>query len=189
MKSAIHCFGMVLLACVLLGLPSASATAQESKLPFRPVRNPAELPATALVETSKGPFEIEFYREEAPVTVQNFVHLAKSGFYNGLTFHRYVPGFVIQGGDPKGDGSGGPGYTIPGEYSNLEHRRGTVAMARHSAQVNPERRSNGSQFYISLRRAAHLDGLYAVFARVINGMDVVEELRPSDKILRVMLPR
>lgn len=174
-----------LLGVALLLAPSL-ATAQEEKLPFPVPADPRTLPKTALIETSKGPIEIEFYREEAPVTVRNFEYLGRKNFYNNLTFHRYREGFVIQGGDPKGNGEGGPGYLLPPEHSNeLRHTRGTVGMARLPNEVNPERYSNGSQFYIVFQRAPHLDGLYTVFAQVINGIENAEKLRPGDKILGI----
>ncbi|MCC6221130.1 MAG: peptidylprolyl isomerase [Deltaproteobacteria bacterium] len=133
--------------------------------------------------------EIEFYREEAPITVRNFEYLGKKRFYENLTFHRYVPDFVIQGGDPQGNGKGGPGYGLPPEHSSvLKHRRGTLGMARLPSEVNPERLSNGSQFYICFSLAPHLDGLYTVFAQVISGMENAEKLRQGDKILEVQFP-
>jgi len=177
---------------LLLGLVAAtpsSAFAQADSLPFEVPKDESSLPATALVETTKGAFEIEFYRKEAPITVRNFEHLGKKGFYDNTPFRRYVAGFVIQGGDPTGTGEGGPGYTLPAEFSNIPHEKGTIGMARLPSPVNMERRSNGSQFYISLSRSKHLDGLYSVFAKVIQGMDVVMNLRPNDKILAVKFPR
>ncbi len=109
-------------------------------------------------------------------SVNNFVTLAKNGYYDGLTFHRVEPGFVIQGGDPAGDGTGGPGYTIPAEI-NHTHTRGALAWTRTGDQVNPERRSSGSQFYITLDATPFLDGGYTVFGQVIEGMDVADEDR------------
>ncbi len=185
MKQAKHLSVIALLFLFL----ATDLRAQEESLPFDSNVLPKELPETALVETTKGPFEIRFYREEAPITIKSFEYLARKGFYKGTTFHRYVPGFVIQGGDPLGTGKGGPGYTLPPEYSRLEHIRGTVGMARLPSEANPERRSNGSQFYICLSRGRHLDGLYTVFGEVISGMENVEKLRPGDKIIAVRLPR
>jgi peptidyl-prolyl cis-trans isomerase B (cyclophilin B) len=96
---------------------------------------------------------------------------------------------VIQGGDPEGTGKGGPNYTIPPEFTNIKHRKGTIGMSRLPGERNPERHSNGSQFYICLTDAPHLDGLYTVFAEVINGLEVVEQLRAGDKIIRIRLPK
>jgi len=112
------------------------------------------------------------------------VTLAENGFYDGLTFHRVEPGFVIQGGDPQGDGSGGPGFTIPAEI-NHPHTKGALAWARQSDEVNPDRRSSGSQFYITLEETAFLDGGYTVFGQVTEGMDVVEKIAVGDKIERI----
>ena len=112
------------------------------------------------------------------MTTKNFIDLVNSGFYNGLTFHRYEPGFVIQGGDPKGDGTGGSEKTIPLEINeNLKHVQGALAMARSN-----DPNSASSQFYITLNEAHFLDGNYAVFGKVISGMVVVDNLRTGDKI-------
>ena len=120
----------------------------------------------------------ELYPEIAPNTVANFVNLVESGFYNGLIFHRVIPGFMIQGGDPQGTGMGGPGYTIKGEFArngfkqnNLRHARGVLSMAR-SMMPN----SAGSQFFIMHANAPHLDGDYAAFGKVTEGLDTVDEI-------------
>jgi cyclophilin family peptidyl-prolyl cis-trans isomerase len=128
----------------------------------------------AVVETSLGTFQFELLFNQARITAQNFIDLAEKGFYNGLTFHRIVPGFVIQGGDPAGDGSGGPGYTIKGEFSpDLKHdAAGVVAMAR--LPNDPD--SAGSQFYVTLAPAPWLDGGYAIFGRVTEGLDIVMKI-------------
>ena len=135
----------------------------------------------ALIKTSKGDILCELYPKEAPLSVTNFVYLAKGGFYNGLTFHRVVPDFVIQGGDPEGTGSGGPGYTVKAEIG-LPHKEGALAWARTGDEVNPERRSSGSQFYITLKATPFLDGAYTVFGQTIQGMDVVKKIEQGDKI-------
>lgn len=126
-----------------------------------------DLPAGNIVtmNTSKGPVIIELYPKVAPKHVESFKTLIEKGFYDGLTFHRIVPGFVVQGGDPKGDGTGGPGYSLKAEFSNLPHQRGTVAAARSG---HPD--SAGSQFYIVLTKssASHLDGQYTVFGQVVE---------------------
>ena len=124
-----------------------------------------------------GTMKAELYPEIAPETVKNFVDLAAKGFYNGLIFHRVIPGFMIQGGDPEGTGMGGPGYTIKGEFSangfrnDLKHTRGVLSMAR---AFDPN--SAGSQFFIMHEDAPHLDGNYAAFGKVVEGMDVVDEI-------------
>ncbi len=124
-----------------------------------------------------GKIALELYPETAPISVDNFVKLAGEGFYDGVVFHRVVPGFVIQGGDPTGSGMGGPGYQIKGEFrangvkNDLKHTRGVLSMAR--AQ---DYDSAGSQFFIMVEDAPHLDGQYAAFGRVTEGMDVVDKI-------------
>ena len=124
-----------------------------------------------------GVMKAELYPEIAPATVKNFVDLAAKGFYNGLIFHRVIPGFMIQGGDPEGTGMGGPGYTIKGEFSangfknDLKHTRGVLSMAR---AFDPN--SAGSQFFIMHENSPHLDGQYAAFGKVIEGIEVVDKI-------------
>ena len=124
-----------------------------------------------------GVIGLELYPETAPISVENFGKLARDGFYDGVIFHRVVPGFVIQGGDPTGTGMGGPGYQIKGEFrangvkNDLKHTRGVLSMARAQAYD-----SAGSQFFIMVEDAPHLDGQYAAFGRVTNGMDVVDKI-------------
>lgn len=136
---------------------------------------------TAVIHTSKGDITCELNYQKAPLSVTNFIQLAQGGFYNGLVFHRVVPNFVVQGGDPQGTGTGGPGYTIPAEIS-LPHEQGALAWARLPDQVNPQKRSSGSQFYITLEKVPYLDGEYSVFGRTISGMDVVKKIQQGDKI-------
>ena len=131
---------------------------------------------------SKGEIRIEFYPEDAPKTVENFVTLAKKGFYDGLKFHRVVPDFVVQGGDPKGDGTGGPGYTIKAEFNKQKHVRGAVAMARSQ---HPD--SAGCQFYITYGATPHLDGSYTVFGRVVSGMEHVDRIKQGDRMTAVAI--
>lgn len=125
----------------------------------------------------------ELYPEIAPKTVDNFVKLVEDGFYDGLIFHRVIPGFMIQGGCPDGTGMGGPGHTIEGEFSangfknDLKHERGVLSMAR---AMNPN--SAGSQFFIMVADAPHLDGQYAAFGKVVEGMDVVDEIANTPTI-------
>ncbi len=136
---------------------------------------------TATISTDKGDIVVSLNPQAAPQTVNNFVFLAEQGFYNGLTFHRVEEGFVIQGGDPLGNGTGGPGYTIPAEIG-LTHIEGAIAMARRGDDVNPERASSGSQFYITLAPTPQLDGAYTVFGQVVKGMDVVKSIAVGDVI-------
>ena len=132
----------------------------------------------AIIEIIKfGTIEVELDRERAPISVDNFVKLAKEGFYDGLTFHRIIKGFMIQGGCPKGNGTGGPGYCIKGEFSAngvnnpLKHTRGVISMAR---AMDPD--SAGSQFFIMHKDAPHLDGQYAAFGKVVSGIEVVDAI-------------
>ncbi len=139
----------------------------------------------AIVKTNKGTFVIQLYGDKVPNTVKNFIKLAELGFYDSLRFHRYVPGFVIQGGDPLGNGMGGAGYNIPLEISpDLHHIRGAVGMARAR-----DPNSASSQFYIVLDDALRLDGQYCVFGQVIDGMDVVDQLRQGDVIEKIEIVR
>lgn len=126
------------------------------------------------MELDEGVVIIELYPDVAPNTVANFKLLVAKGFYDGLTFHRVIPGFMAQGGDPDGNGMGGPGYSIKAEFNNKKHLRGTVAMAR---TMDPD--SAGSQFYICFAPQPHLDGQYTVFGQVVEGMDVVDQIRPG----------
>ena len=163
----------------------AAATCMAANLDGVPVRNTGHY---AILDTDRGTIVIEFYPAVAPKTVENFETLTKKGFYNGLTFHRVVPGFVVQGGDPKGDGSGGPGYDLPAEISPAEkHLRGSVATARLGDEVNPDRKSSGSQFYICLAAQPSLDGQYTIFGGVVEGMDVVDKIQVGDHIKKVTL--
>ena len=119
----------------------------------------------------------ELYEDIAPISVENFEKLVRDGFYNGLTFHRVIPGFMIQGGDPNGNGTGGPGYTIKGEFeangvkNDLKHTRGVLSMAR---AMDPD--SAGSQFFIMVADAPHLDGQYAAFGKIVEGLDAADAI-------------
>ena len=131
-----------------------------------------------IIEINKfGTIEVELYKDVAPITVDNFIKLVNKGFYNGLTFHRIIKGFMIQGGCPKGNGTGGPGYSIKGEFlangvnNPLKHTRGVISMAR---AMDPD--SAGSQFFIMHKDAPHLDGQYAAFGKVISGIEVVDAI-------------
>ena len=134
-------------------------------------------PIVRITMDSGKVIRLELYPETAPITVENFLDLVKKGFYNGLTFHRIISGFMIQGGDPDGNGMGGPGYSIKGEFKSngvdnpLKHEKGVISMAR---SMDPN--SAGSQFFIMHEAAPHLDGQYAAFGKVIEGLDVVDEI-------------
>jgi cyclophilin family peptidyl-prolyl cis-trans isomerase len=138
---------------------------------------------TAVITLDNGQaITIEFFPEDAPKTVENFVTLAKKGFYDGLTFHRVVPDFVVQGGCPKGNGTGGPGYTIKAEFNKQKHVRGSVAMARSQ---HPD--SAGCQFYITYGATPHLDNNYTVFGKVTSGMEAVDRIKQGDKMKSVTI--
>jgi cyclophilin family peptidyl-prolyl cis-trans isomerase len=171
---------------------SEEETSETSSMPAPSERNgmysePPEMqidPSKAYVgtiSTQKGDIVVDLDAGAAPQTVNNFVFLAREGFYDGLTFHRVEPGFVVQGGDPLGTGTGGSGYTVPAEIE-LKHVKGAIAMARRSDEVNPERASSGSQFYITLEETPFLDGAYTAFGEVVEGMDVVESIAIGDVI-------
>jgi len=139
---------------------------------------------TAVVRTTKGTFSFVLYQKDMPRTTKNFIRLARSGFYNGTVFHRYEPGFVIQGGAPKPGQKPAPKIEFE-TCLGLVHKPGTVAMAR----VGTDYDSADSQFYISLKRAPQLDGQYAVFGQVTSGMDVVRKLRRGDRIISIAIVR
>lgn len=137
----------------------------------------------AEIHTEKGVMKVEFYEKDAPNTVKNFVDLSEKGYYDGLTFHRVIPDFVIQGGCPDGTGAGGPGYTIDCELDgeNQYHDRGVLSMA-HAG-----RNTGGSQFFIchSRNNTAHLDRNHTCFGKVTEGLDVIDDIRQGDKILKI----
>ncbi|WP_367344368.1 peptidylprolyl isomerase [Methanomethylovorans sp.] len=137
----------------------------------------------AIIETEKGNIVLELFKKDAPKTVANFEKLAKQGFYDGLTFHRVIPNFVIQGGCPKGDGTGGPGYTIKCETKGnpRKHGKGALSMAHAGKDTG------GSQFFITHSPQPHLDGVHTVFGQVIEGMDVVNKIKPKDVMKKVMV--
>lgn len=132
---------------------------------------------TAVLHTSKGDMSIELFAAQAPVTVNNFVFLAREGFYNGTTFHRVISGFMVQGGDPTGTGTGGPGYKFndePGALALQHDKAGILSMA------NAGRNTNGSQFFITYGPQPHLNGKHGVFGQVVQGMNVLKEIRERD---------
>jgi cyclophilin family peptidyl-prolyl cis-trans isomerase len=172
-----------MLVCLALGSCSSSHTGanRQNNLKDKHVDQPVKNP-TVIIETSMGSITVELDSVHAPKHTANFLKLAKQNFYNGTTFHRVIPGFMIQGGDPNSrnedratHGTGGPGYTTPAEIG-LTHDRGVIAAARQGDQVNPKRESSGSQFYITVVATKHLDGQYSVFGRVSSGMDVVDKI-------------
>jgi peptidyl-prolyl cis-trans isomerase B (cyclophilin B) len=198
---------MLLLSCKKESMPEAAKTSESTSEPAAEIKEEAPAPETvepseaedtgppteaeiaeakeadevAVFETTQGKIVIELYPDSAPITVANFRKLIKRKFYDGLAFHRYVQDFVIQGGDPAGDGTGGPGYTITDEFNERKHMAGAVAMAHKGPNTA------GSQFYICLAPAPHLDGSYTNFGQVIQGMDNVFKLRQGDKMTQVTL--
>lgn len=138
--------------------------------------------ATVVITTKNGVIRFKFYPTDAPNTVKRIIELINAGFYNGLTFHRVVPGFVVQGGDPQGNGTGGSGQHLKAEFNARKHVDGAVAMARAG---DPD--SADSQFYITLGVQPHLDRQYTVFGQVIEGMDVARKLQPGDQMLSVII--
>ncbi len=140
---------------------------------------------TAEIHTEKGIMKVNFFENDAPGTVDNFIKLSKEGFYDGLTFHRVIPNFVIQGGCPKGNGTGGPGYEIKCETSgdNQYHDKGVLSMA-HAGK-----NTGGSQFFICHNRenTQHLDRVHTVFGKVVEGLDIIDDIRQGDKILKIVI--
>jgi cyclophilin family peptidyl-prolyl cis-trans isomerase len=179
------------IAVTLLQAPGIAHA--ENEPPFELPPRPEILKIrSAILETSQGNLHFELLPEEAPWHVANFKYLADKGFYNGLRFHLYMPGYLIQGGDPKGNGSGGPGYVLPAEFSERNHRFGTLGMARipdgytkKKRALNPQRNSNGSQFHILLGDAPHMDGRYTVFGKLTGGQEVLARLRKGDTITKL----
>jgi cyclophilin family peptidyl-prolyl cis-trans isomerase len=158
----------------------------------KPLTDADVLKANPLIEmkTSKGIMKLELFSDIAPKHAQNFVKLTQDGFYNGLIFHRVIPNFMVQGGDPQGTGIGGPGYTIDAEISpTLKHVKGSLAAARQGDNVNPKRASSGSQFYICQVATTWLDGQYTIYGQVYEGLDVIDSIaavqtsKPGDKPL------
>lgn len=135
----------------------------------------------AIISTAKGDIELELFETDAPNTVANFVKLATSGYYNGLTFHRVISDFMIQGGCPEGTGRGGPGYTIPCEINPRKHERGAMSMAHRGKDTG------GSQFFITHTATPHLDGVHTVFGQVVKGQEVVDAISQNDRMETVSI--
>jgi peptidyl-prolyl cis-trans isomerase B (cyclophilin B) len=171
---------MALLACAAMtGCEKSASTPSNNK-----EKTVAEPLPQVTIETNRGRIVLELAEDDAPNTVANFVSLAEKGFYNGVTFHRVLADFMIQGGDPTGTGRGGPGYVIADEFSpRLRHARGVISMA------NAGPNTGGSQFFITHVPCPYLDGKHAVFGRVTEGMDVVDSIRQGDRIEKVTVDR
>ncbi len=176
-KIAILLVTLILLSgCTQQAQTSAPTTQSPIQAPINlnpsPQNSPMAKNPVAVFETNKGNFKAEIFQDKVPLTADNFIKLAKKGFYNNLIFHRVIDKFMIQGGDPKGDGTGGPGYEIKDEFHpQLKHNsKGIFSMANSGPD------SGGSQFFITLAPTPHLDGKYAVFGKVIEGLDIVEKI-------------
>jgi len=174
---------LVSLLCLAGFLSPVSAQAPKADKPIVPPAPSARGAGPhVVVETDRGKLVIELFPEVAPKTIARFLNLAQKGFYNGLTFHRVVPKFLIQGGDPAGDGTGGSGKTIPAEFSEKKHVTGTVGMARTK---DPD--SADSQFYICLEPQPFLDGKYTVFGQVVEGLDLLPKFQEGDVMRKVTI--
>ena len=173
----------LLLAALVVALVAPAGAWAQAPKPAESQKGSGRVKQVAEITMEKGGIiKIEFFPDDAPKTVENFLTLAKKGFYDGLAFHRVEPGFVVQGGDPKGDGTGGPGYKVKAEFNQQQHVRGVVAMARSQ---DPD--SAGSQFYITLAPAHFLDGKYTVFGQVTSGMEVVDGIKRGDRMKSVKI--
>ena len=172
-----------LLCLVGLVSPVFAQPPKAEKPATPPVASPGQVPGPhVLIETDRGKLTIELLSDVAPKTVARFTELVKKGFYNGLTFHRLVPKFLIQGGDPTGDGTGGSGQTIPAEFSEKKHKAGTVGMAHTKAPDSAD-----SQFYICLEPQPFLDGKYTVFGQVVEGLEVLPKFQEGDVMRKVSI--
>jgi peptidyl-prolyl cis-trans isomerase B (cyclophilin B) len=136
---------------------------------------------TAVIETERGELVLELFASDVPMTVNNFVFLSREGFYDGTTFHRVIPGFMAQGGDPSGTGAGNPGYSFPDEFTHHAHGTGTLSMANSGPDTN------GCQFFITYAPQPHLDGKHSVFGQLTEGMEVLESIESGDTILKITI--
>ncbi len=178
-----------ILVLVTLLLISCAATLSEPAPTLKPMSYSVPPPMTintskqytATIETGKGNIVLELFASDVPVTVNNFVFLAREGFYDGTTFHRVISSFMVQGGDPTGTGTGGPGYTFADEFTKHTHVTGALSMA------NAGPNTNGSQFFITYSPQNHLDGKHSVFGQLIDGMDVLEVIEQGDTIVRITI--
>ncbi len=177
--SLLNRFSLLVLALPLLVATGASASEGGTRTYDRDYKGVKQM--FAEIKTHEGSMKFELYFKQSPNTVANFAHLADSGFYNGLVFHRIIQGFMAQGGDPAGDGTGGPGWTIKDEPNELKHVAGVLSMANAGANTG------GSQFFITHLTQPHLDGNHTVFGKIVEGFDVVSRLERGDPILAVKI--
>ncbi len=180
--------GIILVPATLFMASCASTPSESSSTP-EPKTYSAPPPMTidtskkytATIETGKGNIVLELFASDVPKTVNNFVFLAREGFYDGTTFHRIISGFMAQGGDPTGTGRGGPGYKFADEFTEHAHVTGALSMA------NAGPNTNGSQFFITYAPQTHLDGKHSVFGQLTDGMDVLKAIRQGDTIVRITI--
>jgi peptidyl-prolyl cis-trans isomerase B (cyclophilin B) len=181
-KSLYRIVGIILVLVAFLAASCAGAAPQPKTYSAPPPMTiDTSKQYTATIETKKGNLVLELFASDVPVTVNNFVFLAREGFYNGTTFHRVVPGFVVQGGDPTGTGTGTPGYYFADEFTEHTHVTGALSMA------NSGPNTNGCQFFITYAPQHHLDGKYSVFGQLIEGTDVLEKIEQGDTIIRITI--
>ncbi|MDQ0230034.1 peptidylprolyl isomerase [Metabacillus malikii] len=177
MKNLLKTYLITTVVFILLLIAGCGKAEEENTATTTKKTTVEKNPIVTITMENNEQMKLELYPNIAPNTVHNFISLVEGGFYNGLTFHRVIPDFMIQGGDPNGDGSGGPNYSIKGEFSkngfenDLKHERGVISMARAQA---PD--SAGSQFFIMVKDSTHLDGEYAAFGKVIEGIEVVDKI-------------
>ncbi len=186
---------VMLIAALILTVSCSSSSSNNSPLPTRttmsstkktytsppPMIIDTNKQYTAVIETNKGKLVLELFAKDVPKTVNNFVFLAREGFYDGVAFHRVIPGFMAQGGDPTGTGSGGPGYKFADEFTSHKHVAGALSMAN----AGPD--TNGSQFFITYAPQPHLDGKHSVFGQLTEGMDVLQKLVNGDVMQKVTI--
>ena len=182
-RSLLRIAGGIILLLPTLLLASCSETSPEPKTYSKPPSMTIDTNKqyTATIETTKGNLVLELFASDVPLTVNNFVFLAREGFYDNTTFHRIIPNFMAQGGDPTGTGTGGPGYKFADEFTEHGHVTGALSMA------NAGSNTNGSQFFITYAPQPHLDGHHSVFGQLIEGMDVLEKLENGDAIKRITI--
>ena len=183
--------GIVLLLLLFLIISCSGAVPEAEEKEEEPVRKTYSAPPqmmidasrqyTATIETEKGNLVLELFAADVPITVNNFVFLAREGFYDNITFHRVIPDFMAQAGDPTGTGTGGPGYTFADEFTKHTHVTGALSMA------NSGPATNGSQFFITYAPQHHLDGKHSVFGQLVEGTDVLKKIVQGDKIIRITI--
>ncbi len=182
--------GAILVAIVLFSISCVATPSEPAPVPTsKPMSYSTPPPMTidtskqytATIETGKGNLVLELFASDVPVTVNNFVFLAREGFYDGTTFHRVIPDFMAQGGDPTGTGRGGPGYKFTDEFTEHTHVTGALSMA------NSGPNTNGSQFFITYTPQHHLNGHHSIFGQLIDGMDVLKAIKNGDTIVRITI--